>query len=113
MAIPDQKLPPDGRIFGLFKLPFRHSGNAHSTTPSSSFHSAHHHSQHYSSRNNSQAEGSNPHNNAPVSVLSVARSLLPARRRFRLDPASKLYFPCKRFISTVYFQISACDLEVH
>uniref|UniRef100_A0A7N0RDV6 MSP domain-containing protein n=1 Tax=Kalanchoe fedtschenkoi TaxID=63787 RepID=A0A7N0RDV6_KALFE len=29
----------------------------------------------------------------PSSVLGVARSLLPARRRLRLDPASSLYFP--------------------
>ncbi|KAL9671773.1 hypothetical protein QQ045_009346 [Rhodiola kirilowii] len=29
----------------------------------------------------------------PSSVLVVARSLLPARRRLRLDPDSKLYFP--------------------
>ncbi|XP_050368349.1 vesicle-associated protein 4-1-like [Argentina anserina] len=29
----------------------------------------------------------------PKTVSSVARSLLPPRRRLRLDPASKLYFP--------------------
>ncbi|KAI4320752.1 hypothetical protein MLD38_034197 [Melastoma candidum] len=29
----------------------------------------------------------------PPSVSSVARSLLPARRRLRLDPPNKLYFP--------------------
>lgn len=30
----------------------------------------------------------------PKTVSSVARSLLPPRRRLRLDPANKLYFPC-------------------
>lgn len=29
------------------------------------------------------------------SISSVAKSLLPARRRLRLDPPNKLYFPCE------------------
>lgn len=37
--------------------------------------------------------GSNPQYKSSVS--SVARSLLPTRRRLRLDPATKLYFPCE------------------
>jgi len=29
--------------------------------------------------------------------VKVIRSLLPTRRRLRLDPPAKLYFPCKQF----------------
>ncbi|KAI7999532.1 Vesicle-associated protein 4-2 [Camellia lanceoleosa] len=92
MAIDDQKSSSDGKILGLFKLPFRQSVNSHSTTSSSSSsHIAHHQS--------SQVEGSNPHSNtsssssSSSSVSSAARSLLPTRRRLRLDPSNKLYFP--------------------
>ncbi|XP_057488423.1 vesicle-associated protein 4-2-like [Actinidia eriantha] len=82
MAIAEQKSPSDGKILGLFKLPFRNSGNNTS-------------SQQQQSQLNSQSqiEGSNPHNAASSSVSSVARSLLPKRRRLRLDPSNKLYFP--------------------
>jgi hypothetical protein len=51
----------------------------------------HHHHNH---QPNSLIEGSNPPL-ASNSVSSVARSLLPTRRRLKLDPSSKLYFPCK------------------
>ncbi|KAI3740799.1 hypothetical protein L2E82_31273 [Cichorium intybus] len=75
-----------GKVWGLFKLPFRNTGNSttHTTTSSSSY----------------QTEGSNTHNSnnnrglsSSNSVSSVARSLLPTRRRLRLDPSNKLYFP--------------------
>uniref|UniRef100_A0A2N9J9U8 MSP domain-containing protein n=1 Tax=Fagus sylvatica TaxID=28930 RepID=A0A2N9J9U8_FAGSY len=36
---------------------------------------------------------SNPKPSPPKTVSSVARSLLPPRRRLRLDPANSLYFP--------------------
>ncbi|XP_052202101.1 vesicle-associated protein 4-2 [Diospyros lotus] len=90
MAIDEEKSPSDGKILGLFKLPFRHTGNTHSTSSSSS---SHHHSQLHQSHNSSLVEGSNSQNTASSSVSSVARSLLPTRRRLRLDPANKLYFP--------------------
>ncbi|GFS29493.1 PapD-like superfamily protein [Actinidia rufa] len=80
MAIAEQKSQSDGKILGLFKLPFRNSGNTSS-------------SQQQQSQINSQIEGSTAHNNASSSVSSVARSLLPKRRRLRLDPSNKLYFP--------------------
>jgi hypothetical protein len=31
--------------------------------------------------------------------VKVIRSLLPTRRRLRLDPPAKLYFPCKQFLA--------------
>ncbi|KAL6992655.1 Vesicle-associated protein 4-2 [Sarracenia purpurea var. burkii] len=92
MAIADQKTPSDGKILGFFKLPFRHSASEHSTTSSRSS-NGHHHIQHQLSQTNSLVDGSNPHTATSSSVSSVARSLLPTRRRLRLDPSSKLYFP--------------------
>ncbi|CAL5409741.1 unnamed protein product [Camellia sinensis] len=92
MPVADEKSPSEGKILGLFKLPFRNSSN---TTSSSN---VQHHQSH---QTNSQVEGLNPHNNnnnnnnngSLSSVSSVARSLLPTRRRLRLDPSNKLYFP--------------------
>ncbi|KAM7525153.1 hypothetical protein LguiA_015055 [Lonicera macranthoides] len=91
MAIADEKSPSDGKVWGLFKLPFRSTGNQHTTTSSSS-HSAHHNQQLHS-QSNLQMDGSNGHTNSSSSVSTVARSLLPTRRRLRLDPSNKLYFP--------------------
>ncbi|KAL2523953.1 Vesicle-associated protein 4-2 [Abeliophyllum distichum] len=93
MEFADEK-SSDGKVWGLFKLPFR---NQHSTTTSSSSGFAHYNQQQQSYNNhnnindNSQVEGPRTHGSSSVS--SVARSLLPARRRLKLDPASKLYFP--------------------
>ncbi|KAI8000148.1 Vesicle-associated protein 4-2 [Camellia lanceoleosa] len=91
MPVADEKSPSEGKILGLFKLPFRNSSN---TTSSSN---VQHHQNH---QTNSQVEGLNPHNNnnnnnngSSSSVSSVARSLFPTRRRLRLDPSHKLYFP--------------------
>lgn len=73
----------EAKVWGLFKLPFRH------TTQSSSLGAMH--SLNSSNNGIPNGDGSNPHPSSSVS--SVARSLLPRRRRLRLDPATKLYFP--------------------
>lgn len=79
MAIADDKAASDPKVWGLFKLPFR---NSHSST-TSHYHSAH-----------QQLDGSNSQSSSSSgSVSSVARSLLPTRRRLKLDPSNKLYFP--------------------
>ncbi|XWS15659.1 hypothetical protein CRYUN_Cryun34aG0020800 [Craigia yunnanensis] len=83
----EQKSPSDGKVWGLFKLPFRQSGNNTSTTTSSSSSASNLHGQ-----SQPHVEGSN-HQGSANSVSSVAKSLLPTRRRLKLDPASKLYFP--------------------
>ncbi|KAB1221879.1 Vesicle-associated protein 4-2 [Morella rubra] len=89
MAITDEKTPSDGKAWNFFKLPFLHSSNSNTNTSS---HSAHHPQNIHSASNNVQVEGSNPLHGSN-SVSSVARSLLPARRRLKLDPSNKLYFP--------------------
>ncbi|KAH6829003.1 PapD-like superfamily protein [Perilla frutescens var. hirtella] len=89
MAIADDK--SDGKVWGLFKMPFR---NSQQTTSSSANFA--HYQQNYGHGNNSthsQVEGSAAYGGAGSSVSSVARSLLPTRRRLKLDPSNKLYFP--------------------
>ncbi|XP_071736198.1 vesicle-associated protein 4-2-like [Rutidosis leptorrhynchoides] len=97
MAIVDDRDSSDSstggsKVWGLFKLPFRSTNNSttHTTSSSSSFQiegsNPNHNNNHMSNTNNhSSSSGS--------SVSSVARSLLPTRRRLRLDPRNKLYFP--------------------
>ncbi|GAV67430.1 Motile_Sperm domain-containing protein [Cephalotus follicularis] len=84
MAVVDQKSASDNRVWGFLKLPFRQSGNNPNTMPSPS---PYQHNQ-----NALQVDGSNS-THAPSSVSSVARSLLPTRRRLKLDPSNKLFFP--------------------
>ncbi|XP_011096192.1 vesicle-associated protein 4-2 [Sesamum indicum] len=89
MAIAEEKM--DGKVWGLFKLPFR---NSHSTTSSSSNFALYQQNYgHGNSNAHSQVEGSGSHATTATSVSSVARSLLPTRRRLKLDPSNKLYFP--------------------
>ncbi|XP_077254040.1 vesicle-associated protein 4-1-like [Tasmannia lanceolata] len=72
-----------GKVWRFCRIPFWQTGG--NTSSSSSTQSLQQHSQ-----NQQQIEGSNPQQ---ASVSSVARSFLPNRRRLRLDPSSKLYFP--------------------
>ncbi|KAG6419116.1 hypothetical protein SASPL_121326 [Salvia splendens] len=81
----------DGKVWGLFKMPFRNSQPASSS--SSDFAHYQHNYGHGSNATHSQVEGSGAHAAAGSSVSSVARSLLPTRRRLKLDPSNKLYFP--------------------
>lgn len=106
MAIADEK---DGKVWGLFKLPFR-STQSTMTSRSSSHNTLHYLSQqHQSLGNASLDDGSVPRSNSSSSVSSVARSLLPVRRRLKLDPSNKLYFPCKTIFSLLPFKI-ICNL---
>ncbi|KAK8292945.1 hypothetical protein V6Z12_D06G155700 [Gossypium hirsutum] len=90
----EQKSPSDGKVWGIFKLPFRQTGNNTRTTLSSSSTS------NLYVQTQPHAEGSNHHGSA-ISVSSVAKSLLPTRRRLKLDPANKLYFPYICFVCVV------------
>ncbi|KAK7252209.1 hypothetical protein RIF29_36006 [Crotalaria pallida] len=104
MAVADPKPhsePP--KVWNFFKLPFRHSSssssnsnsNSNSGTTSSnttSSHNLHPHHHHHHHHHNPPLEGSTSHSSSS-SVSSVARSLLPTRRRLKLDPSTKLFFP--------------------
>ncbi|XP_033136444.1 vesicle-associated protein 4-3 isoform X2 [Brassica rapa] len=104
MALTSGKSDSDGRRRSLFKLPFRNSSD-HQATSSSSSSSSHlsdnyiHQSRHF------RYQGPRPvverlgqtHRQQPAATIpsmsSVARSILPTKRRLKLDPSSKLYFP--------------------
>ncbi|KAL2932105.1 Vesicle-associated protein 4-3 [Bienertia sinuspersici] len=85
MAIDDQRSEGGDKVWGLFKLPFRQTTPSISSSGNSGMHSFNH-------NNNKNGDASNTQATTP-SVSSVARSLLPTRRRLRLDPSNKLYFP--------------------
>ncbi|XP_040990104.1 vesicle-associated protein 4-1-like isoform X2 [Juglans microcarpa x Juglans regia] len=75
----------------LFRLcPFWQSGNTSSS--SSSTQNLTHSNRGQGNHSNRQAEGPISKSSSKT-VSSVARSLLPPRRRLRLDPANNLYFP--------------------
>ncbi|KAJ4980433.1 hypothetical protein NE237_031270 [Protea cynaroides] len=85
MAIADAKSHSDGKVWNFCRMPFWQSGgNASSSSSSQNIHPQ-------PNQNQQHVDGSNHHSSSTVS--SVARSLLPTRRRLRLDPRSKLYFP--------------------
>ncbi|KAK2984727.1 hypothetical protein RJ640_004552 [Escallonia rubra] len=85
MAIADRSKPSsDGKLWRL--CPFWQSGAAASSSSSSTQNLQ---TQSLSHQNGAAEKNARPSNK----VSSVARSLLPARRRLRLDPASNLYFP--------------------
>ncbi|CAI8618104.1 unnamed protein product [Vicia faba] len=98
MAVVEPKPHSEPKVWNFFKLPFRHSSTTSftgTTSSSPNLHHPHHHQHHHN-------PNSNAHNPPPLegsssqssnSVSSVARSLLPTRRRLKLDPSNKLYFP--------------------
>ncbi|KAH0454826.1 hypothetical protein IEQ34_016750 [Dendrobium chrysotoxum] len=88
----------EGKLRGLFRMPFWQTGSAAggtlTTNSSSSLTQHQHHLGGGQVGPASRTLGSRTQQNSGDSpVVSVARSLLPMRRRLRLDPPNKLYFP--------------------
>lgn len=102
MAVSDGRAgSSDGKLWGLCRIPFLQTGSsgagsgggASSTNTSSSLT---HHQHHLGGGQVGGALGSRAQQSSGgSSVSSVARSIVPTRRRLRLDPSNKLYFPCK------------------
>ncbi|KAK7263612.1 hypothetical protein RJT34_31205 [Clitoria ternatea] len=89
MAVESEKTGSDGKVWSFCSMPFWQTSHAasSSSSSSSSMHNVHHHqSQILQSIDRSTHQPS-------TTVSSVAKSLLPTRRRLRLDPPNKLYFP--------------------
>lgn len=89
MPIVDDRPPSDGggsKLWGILKLPFRSSRNTtpHTSTLSSSY---------QIERSHAHKKNEKYSSSSTTSVSSLVRSLLPTRRRLRLDPRNKLYFP--------------------
>lgn len=107
----------EGKVTTLCRMPFWHTGGASartggnvasSTTSNSSSSLTHHFNHghgHHSGGNFDGSARQTQQTTAAVgsSVSSVARSLLPKRRRLRLDPPTKLYFPCEMFFLSDFF----------
>ncbi|CAH2071689.1 unnamed protein product [Thlaspi arvense] len=111
MALTEEKSDSDGRRWGLFKLPFRNSNSqasssssmatsSSSSAPSSDLNQNYiHQSRHFRYHGPPAVEGlgQNQNHHQPATTIpsmsSVARSLLPTKRRLKLDPPAKLYFP--------------------
>ncbi|CAN8325496.1 unnamed protein product [Cochlearia groenlandica] len=111
----EEKPPSDGRGWGgFFKIPFRNSighvnassaatspfpssASSSSTSSTTSSHLHNHHQIHHQIGYNGphgDGSGQNQHTATPSpSVSSVAKSFLPTKRRLKLDPSEKLYFP--------------------
>ncbi|CAI0375826.1 unnamed protein product [Linum tenue] len=89
MAIADRPKSSSGdtKLFGL--CPFWQSGNGASST-SSSTQNLNQPGYHTAAGSAAKSSASSP---SAKTVSSVARSLLPARRRLRLDPHNHLYIP--------------------
>jgi hypothetical protein len=106
MAIDSEKSGADGKVWSLCKMPFWQTSIA-SSSSSSATTAAAASSATISGQNQSHqaVERSSLHSSNAVS--SMAKSLLPTRRRLRLDPSNKLFFPCKIseffLLSLVYF----------
>lgn len=103
MAIADEK-SSNGKVWSLCKMPFWQSGgNNNSNVTSSSTSSSstsqqqpqpqHHHHHNYNHNQQQHVVEGSSNTQSSNTVISVARSLIPTRRRLRLDPATKLYFP--------------------
>ena len=96
MALETEKSGSDGKVWSFCRMPFWQGRNGSSSSSSSlsSMHNihAHHHQQQNQSHPQSVERMSLQ---SPTTVSSVAKSFLPTRRRLRLDPPSKLFFPCK------------------
>ncbi|KAJ8510523.1 hypothetical protein OPV22_000957 [Ensete ventricosum] len=107
MALAEVKAGTEGKGWGICRLPFFGGGagggggdEGSSSNSSSTFILTHNH--HYRSPGRGQtgqveggaaAAPAGRRSSGASPVSSVARSLLPTRRRLRLDPPTKLYFP--------------------
>ncbi|XP_009622513.1 vesicle-associated protein 4-2-like [Nicotiana tomentosiformis] len=95
MALANEKSVSDGKIWGLCKLPFWHSNSSSVAASSSSVASSSSSSFRQQQQQHLNGMSVDHHSNvhASLKVSSVAKSLLPTRRRLSLDPQNKLYFP--------------------
>ncbi|PKU84599.1 vesicle-associated protein 4-2-like [Dendrobium catenatum] len=100
MAVADGRAgSSDGKLWGLCRLPFWQAGTSGAgggggTSSTNSSSSLTHHQHHHGSGQLGGVLGPRAQQSSGAnSVSSVARSILPTRRRLRLDPPNKLYFP--------------------
>ncbi|KAF4394365.1 hypothetical protein G4B88_018515 [Cannabis sativa] len=96
MAVETEKSGSDGKVWSFCRMPFWQGRNGSSSSSSSlsSMHNIHAHHHHQQQQNQSHHQSVERLSlQSPTTVSSVAKSFLPTRRRLRLDPPSKLFFP--------------------
>lgn len=98
MGMGEEKSDGDGKLWSLCKMPFWQMSNGSSSSSNASMQQSH--------LGNQLEQGSGSLSSNGVS--SVAKSLLPTRRRLRLDPPTKLYFPCM-LLKTAFFSLEVID----
>ncbi|WJX69195.1 Vesicle-associated protein 4-2 [Trifolium repens] len=96
MEVESEKPGSDGKVWNFCRMPFwqsshNPSSSSTTTTTTTSSSSSYMHNVHHQNQSLHSIDRSVPQSSATVS--SVAKSLLPTRRRLRLDPPNKLYFP--------------------
>ncbi|KAF7823051.1 vesicle-associated protein 4-2-like [Senna tora] len=92
MEVESEKSGSDGKPWSFCRMPFWQTGHASSSSSSSTVSSMHNNV--YQQDQNLHSVDRSPHqSSSTTTVSSVAKSLLPTRRRLRLDPPNKLYFP--------------------
>ncbi|KAF9666845.1 hypothetical protein SADUNF_Sadunf16G0271100 [Salix dunnii] len=97
MAISDRHKTNGDHSMKLFRLcPFWQK--ATDSSSSSSTQNLNH--SHKGNSNSSRSVAVNSGGLKSTTISSVARSLLPSRRRLRLDPSNNLYFPFFKFVDT-------------
>ena len=102
MEVESEKLGSVGKVWSFCRKPFWQTTHTPSSSSSSTSYNVH--NVHQQNQNNLQSvDRSGQHSSTTVS--SVAKSLLPTKRRLRLDPANKLYFPCRCLLKLVYYVI--------
>ncbi|XVE49839.1 hypothetical protein DITRI_Ditri01bG0114400 [Diplodiscus trichospermus] len=94
MGVDEEKSDVEGKVWSLCRMPFWQTSSSNgngSSSSSSSSSSMGNHNVYQQSQSSQLGERSTvtPSN----SVSSIAKSLLPTRRRLKLDPSNKLYFP--------------------
>ncbi|KFK27022.1 hypothetical protein AALP_AA8G324200 [Arabis alpina] len=92
MSITDRQNPSaEKKLFNLCPFWQRRRSTTSSTSSSTQNPSQNYRSSRYGHRNTDISAAPKP--SSALTLSSVAKSLLPARRRLRLDPSSYLYFP--------------------
>ncbi|KAG6755334.1 hypothetical protein POTOM_041155 [Populus tomentosa] len=104
MGVSDRNKTNGDHNMKLFRLcPFWQTATNSSSSPSTQ--NLNH--SHKGSSNSVRHVAVNSSGLKSTTVSSVARSLLPAPRRLRLDPANNLYFPCTLRFNLLPFQTTA------
>eukprot|EP00252_Welwitschia_mirabilis_P007492 TRINITY_DN1889_c0_g1_i4.p1 TRINITY_DN1889_c0_g1~~TRINITY_DN1889_c0_g1_i4.p1 ORF type:complete len:152 (+),score=13.73 TRINITY_DN1889_c0_g1_i4:425-880(+) len=79
--------------WNLCRMPFWHQGSTSSSSSLSHRQSYSHSSSHRSYNSQQESTGGNENSSTNSSFSAVAKALLPTKRRLKLDPDNKLYFP--------------------